>query len=115
MIKANELRIGNYLKSEDGVVVKIDALSIYHIWDKSKEYLPIPLTEEWLLKFGFEKVINGGNVDYCKPLFLGEHYSETELIINFEYGSFLGWEEINTPIYVHTLQNLYFALAREEL
>lgn len=49
MIQANELRIGNYLK-KDGVIVKIDARSIFDIWNESKVYEPIPITEENILR-----------------------------------------------------------------
>lgn len=54
-MKANELRIGNLLNN-DGVVVTIDARSIFDIWNDEglKNYKPIPLTEEWLIRFGFQ-------------------------------------------------------------
>lgn len=45
-----DLRVGNYLM-RDGVMVKIDARSIFDIWEQTKEYQPIPLTEEIMLKF----------------------------------------------------------------
>ena len=45
-----DLRVGNYLM-RDGVMVKIDARSIFDIWEQTKEYQPIPLTEEIMLNF----------------------------------------------------------------
>lgn len=59
-----ELRIGNYLFA--GVVCEIyeDSFTVfdgYQKWNSKKmvdawiEDAPIPLTEEWLLKFGFDK------------------------------------------------------------
>ncbi|MGK3945644.1 hypothetical protein ABK046_45785, partial [Streptomyces caeruleatus] len=61
MIKASELRIGNYLKSD--VVVKIDARTIFDIWESSKKYEPIPITELWLYKFGFEQRYHLWSID----------------------------------------------------
>jgi hypothetical protein len=67
---------------------------------------PIPLTEEWLLKFGF--IPNPYQDRYEKG------------IIKFECDKTLGetilWIELAPHIkYVHQLQNLYFALTEEEL
>ena len=78
---------------------------------------PIPLTEEWLERFGFEKdeeYDEGGLVDYRMILMSG----------SLEFVSFWNSEEltgVNQPQtgvdveHVHQLQNLYFALAGEEL
>jgi hypothetical protein len=55
-MEATELRIGNNVLRH-GVVVNVDARSIFDIWDNSGinilGYKPIPLTEEWLDKLGF--------------------------------------------------------------
>lgn len=61
MIKANELRIGNWVKPTDLRNIPPDdwhtPLQVKPpIEDDDFKYNPIPLTEEWLLKFGFEKV-----------------------------------------------------------
>ena len=75
---------------------------------------PIPLTEEWLLKFGFEKTLNQykkltlSNKIGCDNipfiiLFLDNQYQYDDL-------------RFRTNIeYVHQLQNLFFALTGEEL
>jgi hypothetical protein len=49
-LSVRELRVGNYLM-KDGVMVKIDARSIFDIWEETKEYEPIPLTEEIMVRF----------------------------------------------------------------
>ena len=68
-ILANELRLGNYieLKFTDEVIQKslgdkfsVEQINYHHIKDlcvndESVIYKPIPLTEEWLLNFGFIK------------------------------------------------------------
>ena len=98
-MKANELRIENYILN-DGVVVQADGRTIFDIWSgTSKNYQPIPITEEWLIKFGFE------SNPYQDRYELGDLYFEcnktrgvTELYIN-------GFGHIK---HVHQLQNLYF-------
>jgi hypothetical protein len=77
--------------------------------DNIKDYTPIPLTEQWLIDFGFENVS------------LGEWEKENILLDN-EYTDKGIWnivEEsqcltINVK-HVHQLQNLYFALTGKEL
>ena len=68
---------------------------------------PIPLTEEWLLKFGFEK---NKNSDLYFRLNNYEYFIENGIIDN-------GYSRMNeiSVKYVHQLQNLYFALTGKEL
>lgn len=112
MIKANELRIGNIVKSNvgnpesnDWVIIELHHL--IHIHDGNYlGYEPIPLTEEWLLKFGFKEVS-------CDKFFKDD------------FAVYFGWYEqisiynddqfLRNLIYIHQLQNLYFALTGEEL
>lgn len=131
-LTANELRIGNLLEyngeirevavinlDEVGfkVPLTIQAISINRFeWNQVN---PIPLTEEWLLLFGFEKE---GSEWKLFPCF------EIQIIV-FNEGLYNGvmfyTRTIHTdyrPIYctkhinhVHQLQNLYFALTGEEL
>ena len=108
-MKANELRIGNYVYYNDDN----DILIIKMIRNRDYDFYPIPLTEDWLLKFGFED----------------NKYNDQILIIPFRtasQGNFPGeWEVIllaSAPYslrhrikYVHQLQNLYFEFFDEEL
>lgn len=117
-MKASELRIGNWL----------NWFSTYHCngyFDKQLEIedftqtdlssaRPIPLTEEWLLKFGFEKKLNCSNMIYYiladKCLL---EYNLTHNIADIV-------KKVNLDLFidikhVHQLQNLYFALTNEEL
>ena len=125
MIKPQELRIGNYVFDIDGDVlqvgeildigVKFKGTSLSSRYEKIN---PIPLTEEILLKFGFEKREH-------KSFFKGKELIYFTFTSN-KYG-FLIWNtiqnqwwvlgkiSISQPIYVHQLQNLYFALTGEEL
>jgi hypothetical protein len=125
-MNASELRIGNWVlpkfkeyKSE--WKAKLDAIPemvsqpiqvfphliarIFFDEDKTVTYDPIPLTEEWLLQFGFET----NDVRYWQISSFRLHINRYgELIfkvVTFE-------QEIK---YVHQLQNIYFDLVGEEL
>tara|TARA_R110000764_G_scaffold197250_1_gene282329 strand:+ start:398 stop:748 length:351 start_codon:yes stop_codon:yes gene_type:complete len=112
-MEAKELRIGNYVNFEFhkdvGGIEKVgvflsDIENLIYGGNKSKYYTPIPLTEEWLVKFGF-KFLNG----YGFPM-VGNYLQK-------EDGTY--WYNVNGNFididHVHQLQNLYFALTNEEL
>lgn len=136
MLKANELRIGNF---------------VYPVFDKNQPHEPeilivkqitgfgelagvlvskitgdtnfihslpeigirsIPLTEEWLLKFGFEngkfkrvrlQKLNTEDwfIEYCTMISGVDSWIRVGIFTEYKY--------------VHQLQNLYFALTGEEL
>lgn len=102
-MKANELRLGNYVYDNLGGVLKIKGISL----DSTLSHIkPIPLTEEWLVKFGF--ISNPYEDRYEKGLIHVEcdkTKGATYLWIN------------NMPHikHIHQLQNLYFAITGEEL
>lgn len=127
-MKANELRIGNFIykeseyEFENGInqiisVLEFECVStrplncnVKHHNVNISNLKPIPLTEEWLLKFGFEKTpwyFNSyrlviGNNDYA-------------ILIDLDGDCEVG-DIITCKIqYVHQLQNLYFALKGEEI
>lgn len=133
MINPKELRIGNLIYDEDykiGKITRIDndreffhdtenklykcALSLnYSDWRGSlgkwlNKCHPIPLTEEWLLKFGFEKYEDIPWTYIKGPIKInaGNHFT----IFVFD-------RSINQDCIpkIHQLQNLYFALTGEEL
>jgi hypothetical protein len=111
-MKANELRLGNWI-SFDGKQFKCKPFDIKNIYDGAKtKYEPIPLTEEWLLKFGFEKDDVGWVINMNKETQLASGDEDSVWYI----GSSIYWGEVPQNIkHVHTLQNLYFALTGEEL
>lgn len=135
-MKATELRIGNYhnylvkdpidVRKQWNEVCQIDAHDLLSL---SKEpdvrYQPIPLTEEWLLKFGFTLMKDTTpynyrlhkNKSFCYIRY-GTYGIIENGIENFEKGFnglFIGNKFIRVIKYVHDLQNLYFALSNEEL
>ena len=110
-MKASELRIGNYIfltkdVNKSYVITKTSGAIIDYIECESVLSKPILLTEEWLLKFGFEK----GSLIYKNDSFNlnGE--------IVFKGENSFRYFGLETKIkYVHQLQNLYFALTGYEL
>jgi hypothetical protein len=108
-MNANELRLGNWvciLGTE--IYREINSLRLHEISIGLENTLrPIPLTEDWLLKFGFKWKNQG--------LRLGSFCIRQE--IN-SYVIYLSNESHNTKVdlkHVHQLQNLYFALTGIEL
>lgn len=123
-MKASELRIGNliqlYRKPEDKEktvfqVTAIDstettdyvALSDGFVVNVKSGIEPIPLTKEWLIKFGFDDMINGVYIDNKYQVVI---YKD---ILGYYFEPYQGRKTIIE--YVHQLQNLYFALTGEEL
>ena len=130
-MKTNELRIGNYV-NVDRVQNEILTIGEYACALKTKqgnniasgiEFIkPIPLTEEWLIKFKYHKDtysayhIDCGNyvMDISINGFSGTLRNETSwwVSINTGYAS----QPMTIMIHhVHQLQNLYFALTGKEL
>ena len=117
MLQPQELRIGNLVYSlETNDIQKIRGINEEYVsidtvtfdYVSYDEIEPIPLTEEWLLKFGYI-----GN----EPIF-------SEISTIFTNGIHKIWKPFNKFLddtyrfeinYVHQLQNLYFALKGEEL
>lgn len=116
-MEANELRIGNYLEFTDTMVCAVTSIRsknefvVNDQWSSyATEVRPIPLTEKWLLKFGFEKhgewyCIRGNNM---LSINVSIKHNKTTVGENEEY-------EIDNMNFVHQLQNLYFALTGTEL
>jgi len=116
-MEANELRIGNYVEVENYKIIQLENIHPKGTEKEGEVYLismlkPIPLTEEWLLRFGFSPM------------------SESEYTLNtYELYGFQLWNkngDFSEIVFfardksivirtVHQLQNLYFVLCGEEL
>ena len=132
-MKSNELRIGNLIYNPvqkinivaDGGLIAMESMREKAVKDY-KGFEPIPLTEEWLVKFGFE------GVDYTCPengfitkneSFELEIDTYSRIIVESDFS--FGIESLDRKsdvIFkndildsVHRLQNLYFALTGQEL
>ena len=109
---ARELRIGNLIgrkyKSER-LENECDVLDLKEMDNPKRivEFYPIPLTEKWLLRFGFE--LDGDN-----------EYIDDRMNLSLTHANELKteWYDNNLCVYikyVHHLQNLYHALTGKEL
>lgn len=118
-MEANELRIGNLVHLDLGLphlsVHAIMALDFYAINETISIIHPIPLTEEWLLKFGFKKEVHSSISSSSTWLYLPDFpLRKSGGFANPMYFSLGTYDGIK--IYsVHQLQNLYYALTGDEL
>ena len=115
MITPQDLRIGNLVKyngefyaiksfDEEHVVLKDNVSFDYIRYDQIE---PIEITEEWLLKFGYEK---DGDFFRIKNTRLAEAFIFKEALSICVHSFWL--KHIKS---IHQLQNLYFALTGKEL
>jgi hypothetical protein len=126
---ANELRIGNWVMSHHNTRIKIDAISDTHVgysdkndyWrDQTSLITPIPLTPEILEKAGFsENDASGSDVKFWDfpeeptvDLLLRLYDEQGYDLLDMEFQQIHYDHKI---LYLHQLQNLYFALTGEEL
>ena len=144
-MKTNELRIGNLVEGVTGQLYhvtgiffdekddpfinfspirndvgwnKVKGLGVLH--GDVKNFKPIPLTEEWLLKLGFVKDDNFGNWHlnhleiYKKDLsVIGIDNKGNIYWYFYAADDYYSWTQ--KLDYVNQLQNLYFALTGKEL
>ena len=116
-LSATELRIGNLVTDKWSVgkypfkIVSIGKNICHYFGNqefsaKYEDLEPIPLTEEWLLKFGLLKTREGsfllGSYELIK-------YENSYRVLLPKNGI------LSTIKFVHELQNFYFALTGEEL
>lgn len=122
MIQANQIRINNLIYNDIGEIQPVYGVDEKSILTKVEEngwsicFNPkgIPLTEEWLLKFGFEKGVDNVYFIKTKHFYLKIFQSIGHALCSVDkYSKAI---KINDDIkYVHQLQNLYFALTGKEL
>jgi hypothetical protein len=126
-MESNKLRIGNYYLAFGVDLKQVETLT------KDKiliDFTPIPLTEEWLLKLGLFKITKKedlwgndeiGVYDFKGKIRWSDFFITSNTLKDFTlYVATIddGMESaecLNNIIYVHQLQNLWFALTGEEL
>ncbi len=123
-VSTKELRLGNIVNDDEKVIsISFDG-TVEVSYDSAEKgnatqykdiskIKPIPLTEEWLLRFGFKDV--SGNIEkrFVKGRF--NWYSSTRYI-TVEFDNGLSNFDLDTDCrYVHQLQNLYHTINGEEL
>lgn len=144
MIPVKELRIGNKFQMIGSTMVNtvfdisdntrhgqlnqnVGYSHLITVEENGNQYKPIemdgvPLTEDWLLKFGFEKHKSLITDSYTKSYFVEKQLSITiqpgnqyAYIRDFDALVVVRNSDYHGPFYVHQLQNLYFCLTGEEL
>jgi len=138
MIESKDLRIGNLVNEEVLGDCQVSGISKETVWVEVKNIKsngshnlrefhininflkPIPLTEEWLLKFGFSK--NENDVLQIETTLMPLSITLSDNYPDEKYKAWV-YEDENSSYhiisdnikYVHQLQNLYFDLTNEEL
>ncbi|KIC93391.1 hypothetical protein [Flavihumibacter solisilvae] len=129
MIKFNELQPGDYVYAQyegelwEGIVNDLNnedkevcvQTEVQEFWFRPEDLRPIPLSENELFKFNFEKESNGdGRIKYKKGPF------RIQLPAEGGFSDFEIWyredrRHIKQPIHVHQLQNHYYQMTKVEL
>ena len=124
-MKANELRIGNFVLYQEYYIATVHGITdpdygngIHVHYDnvcigcEHGLISGIPLTEEWLRKFGFE------DNDYTFDLYIGHRkisFTWFSRVVSTGVRSGFRCQKYKHIKYVHQLQNLCFALTGNEL
>ena len=131
-MKATELRVNNWYNSTKFQIPVICEFADFAELDARADgakvdedlvdemFQPILLTEEWLLKFGFE-LKDEVNMGFIKQI--NFPHMKNYLYANSKFYTTALWDDkkqieifiMNQAKYVHQLQNLYFALTGNEL
>ena len=137
-MNANELRIGNYISPLGKGVTIVEG---FCTWDgliqsssfaerSIEDFEPIKITEEWLLKLGLFKITKKedlwdndeiGVYDFKGKIRIDDFFITSNDLTDFTFyvatidDGMESYQYLNNIIYVHQLQNLYFALTGEEL
>ena len=124
-MKNNELRIGNYVQHK-GEIVKVEQITKHKIgyhkyadkrtmqYLKYSEIVPIEITEDILIRLGFEETFND---TYSEIL----RYDKIEVIKFYErllvhiFNKYSEYCFGNIIKYIHELQNAYFVVNNKEL
>lgn len=137
-MKATELRIGNFVWDDYSGEMIVSGIAKQnglqeelrlkkHNGLPEGSYIcetiqPIPITEEWLLKFGFKVGLNERDDEddriilhvYRNKISIAEKNKTFYFYITIEDDTYYNFKWVELK-YVHQLQNLYFALTGEEL
>jgi hypothetical protein len=129
MIKFHELKVGDIVLAEyegqrsEGEVTELNGedkevcvqTEVQDFWYTPDQLFPIPLDNEQLLKFHFEKqVLDGGSVKYLKGPF------RILLSVEGNFSDFEIWyredrRHMRNPLSVHELQNHYHDMTKVDL
>ena len=105
-MKASELRIGNFVNN-NGEDYQITSATIVSLERGESMAQPIAITEEWLKRFGFEKLDDERGLYGLNKMSLFIYFDGVRVSVDFWIG--------NEKRYVHELQNFVYCLSGEEL
>ena len=124
-LQANELRLGNYIHRYDFGDLSLRNEQILEIGTKLvctgpikvicelKDVKPIPITEEWLVKMGFENDYDSTwIIDIGNDALLWYDLKRKTIAVGVPYEA--SGNEVKRP-FLHQLQNLFHSLTGEEL
>lgn len=123
MIQANELRLGNIL-DVGGNYWQVSQISDDELYFKENEEYnhilnaePIPLTEDILLKCGFEKYDTDKAINYKLGGFRFSYVNDGKFKgkTYLTYGNVLSFTSHRAMEYLHSFQNLYWSFCQKEL
>ncbi len=123
MIKANELRIGNILQAAEDefkdtppFAISIGDIRIIHEGQITHKYRQVPLSEDWLVRFGEKDYISGYNLILPNKSIIHIECCEKNFLFSIDNNDGTNSSAFMRAIsFVHEAQNLYFALVGEEL
>ena len=128
-INAHELRIGSYIM--DSPINGNKPLEVHAIYSNlvihedthiyNDEIRPIPITEEWLLKFGLTNVTEEFDAEKSFEIQFGRKTFRVAIdnrglcMVIYQVDIGMNFQELSDVESVHEFQNLIFALCGEEL
>jgi hypothetical protein len=120
-MKANEFRIGNFIQRKDKVFqCKLDDLMVIRDFE-DHGYSYVELNEEWFLKLWFQLEHEKCEVEDFEDenLFWWDFYNfHVDVNVCGNGVDYIYVDQYAVPVYlkyVHELQNLYFAIRKNEL
>ena len=119
-MEASELMIGNWVYDEVFGAKNFPHQVGGRDFDSADIFKPIPLTEGWLIKFGFEKDAGGQfilnlNYKHLNGRLMYSDFCTMSVFSDFSDGRKEDYTFQRDIVYVHQLQNLYFDLTGKEL
>jgi len=124
MVDVTELRIGIYLRYPNSKPFKVSESDFLNknFWEDINDNIePIPLTEKWLIDFGFYEEASKDrlSIEAWSPGHPSQRfnidYKEGKILLISRYQEDNDFLQMRNIKFIHQLQNLYFALTGKEL
>lgn len=123
-MKQSDLRVGNWVLYQQTIddhepkQMNASDIALFETWKDI--YIAIPLTKEWILKFGLKiELLNMDAYDIkLNEFFTLEFQKKDQWNEEDGFHLYVNGTEYDSNVfikYVHELQNLFFALTGEEL